>query len=603
MYGDNLRFESEHSGAMDFGPYGIGLGASITPTGSQLVNVDKAINWGLNNLEVTFGTQMSFQQQGHLAQLGKMEREELIRLAKINRVNLSLHAPHFDASGMSRNGFSEDARNHAVQEFKEMVKFADQIGINNNTKHIPIVIHGTEGAPSSPDPNNVMSFVNRDSGEVVTLQKKRVAYDENFLQEQGLKEGVHYFKAGKTKEGKALFEVSPKGEIEMYNQKKGEGMRSQYAHSLYWQDVTQREEAKSRMELERARQIKYMNESELRNKAQSAEQYNELLKIKNMNDADFDKLKLAAKNAVTQTMSYNEDLKRQKQELNNYERRFEKEGGQFVPTEKYAKEQAIKTIVDVAKYAAETKSEPKLVIENIYPEYVMGNPEFLASTIKEARKTFVKDVTRSKSDGGFGMNTSEAERKAKDIIGINFDIGHANMWKRYGKMPEVDKDGNYTGKTIKVNDETIKNWASMLQKEGLLKHVHIADNFGDYDAHLPVGLGNAPINKVMDELKKEGFGQEGQRAIMETFGMVNYGGNAFGVPASLYGMSAPLVSGGADWEMAAGSYFSGGYPMTGFQNFPDVNFQMYGVGFGGLPYATGGNMPGKDGKFSSTPMS
>jgi hypothetical protein len=277
-----------------------------------------------------------------------------------------------------------------------------------------------------------------------------------------------------------------------------------------------------------------------------------------------------------------------------------------VPSDRYAREKSIKTLVEVAKYAAAKKSEPHLVVENIFPEVVMGNPELLARTIEDARKKFVEEVSKSKSQGGLGMTTGEAQRKAQEMIGINFDIGHANLWKKYREMPEIDDKGNYTGKMTKVNDETIKNWASMLKEKGLLRHVHITDNFGDTDAHMPVGWGTAPINEVMDMLKKEGWGRQGERAIMETFGMVQYGGQGFGVPMSMYGMHTPLIGGGADWEMAAGSYFGGSYPMTGFQSFPDINYQLYGVGFGGLPYATGSALPGSKGpgsQFSGTPVS
>ena len=58
--------------------------------------------------------------------------------------------------------------------------------------------------------------------------------------------------------------------------------------------------------------------------------------------------------------------------------------------------------------------------------------------------------------------------------------------------------------------------------------------------------------------------------------------------------------------MASGSYFGASYPMTGFQSFPDINYQLYGVGFGGLPYATGSALPGSKGpgsQFSGTPVS
>lgn len=598
MYGDNLRFEGQHFGAMDFGSYGMGLGASVTPTGSQLVNVNTAINWGLNNLELTFG-QMSFQQQGALAQLGALERDELIRLSKMNQVNLSLHAPHYDAAGNTGQAFSEDARRMAVREFKQVVDFAEEIGTKMNVKGVPIVIHGAEAARSSPDPNTMMYAVNRDNGNLIPLTVNEVSYQDEFLKEQGLMtpdgrlmKGLIKKDENWTKE-RPVYKLLPMGQLKMQNKRTIEQIESQLAHTSYYRDFALRDLDGARSHLEKLKQMR-------------------------ANEEAINKAKKKVEDTLMELYAYEAEQRRQKAELNSYKQlyttktpdgkeRFE----MIVPTDRYAKEKSVQTIVDVAKYAAAQKSQPKLVVENIFPEVVMGNPDLLADTIEEARKKFVNDVSRSKSVGGLGMSRGDASRIAKDMIGINFDIGHANLWKKYGKIPKLDKNGNYVMDKdgivyTKANDDTIKKWAAMLQKKGLLKHVHITDNLGDQDAHMPVGWGNAPINDVVKMLRQQGWGKKGERAILETFGMVQYGGGAFGVPMSLYGMNMPLVSGGADWEMAQGSYFQAGYPMTGFQTFPDINYQMYGVGFGGLPYSTGGQMPGSKGpgsQFSGAPMS
>ena len=62
---------------------------------------------------------------------------------------------------------------------------------------------------------------------------------------------------------------------------------------------------------------------------------------------------------------------------------------------------------------------------------------------------------------------------------------------------------------------------------------------------------------------------------------------------------------GQTWENAGRSYFESGYAFTTGPILPDVNFQSYGVGFSGLPYATGGQIGGgkPGGGFSGTPMS
>jgi sugar phosphate isomerase/epimerase len=38
-----------------------------------------------------------------------------------------------------------------------------------------------------------------------------------------------------------------------------------------------------------------------------------------------------------------------------------------------------------------------------------------------------------------------------------------------------------------------------------VKHVHVADNFGFSDSHLPPGFGNVPNKELIQQLEKEGF--------------------------------------------------------------------------------------------------
>lgn len=569
---DHVHFDYEHHGAMDFGSYG--LGASVTPMGSQLVNANKAMNWGLNNLELTFQTGISFQQQGALAQLGKMERDEIIRLAKINQVNLSLHAPHFDAAGNTGQAFSEDARLTAVREFKNVIDFADQIGIQSKQMHVPIVIHGAEQTRASSDPETTMFVVNKLNGQMQALGAKEVTYDTDYLKKYDLRPGIDYkVMEGRKINNKQVIKILPLGELRLQNRHLVESINESLARSGYVENYTR----KQIDEYDNA-----LSSLEKQGK-QNTEQYKMYID--------------ESKRTRKELQALETQRATQEQELNYY-KNLSKEGGILVPTEQFTTEKVINTIVDVATYAAEKKSMPRLAVENIFPEVVMGNPDQLAETITQAREKFAERMAPK-------VGKSQAKEMAKEIIGINFDIGHANLWKKYGTVPSWNQK-EQRWDTVTADDAQIKKWAEKLQREGLLNHVHITDNWGDYDAHMPVGFGNAPIKEVMKMLRERGWGQgTNQRAIMETFGQVQYGGNAFGAPLSMYSMGTPLLSGGSDWEMAEGSYFQAGYPMTGFQTFPDINYQMYGVGFSGLPYATGANIPGKgdSSKFSDTPMS
>ncbi|MEM2899256.1 MAG: sugar phosphate isomerase/epimerase family protein [Thermoplasmata archaeon] len=74
------------------------------------------------------------------------------------------------------------------------------------------------------------------------------------------------------------------------------------------------------------------------------------------------------------------------------------------------------------------------------------------------------------------LETAEDLRNALETaeIGMCFDLGHANTTKR-------------TEELIKLKDKFV--------------NVHVHDNFGEKDAHLPVGIGNANISRTISELK------------------------------------------------------------------------------------------------------
>ncbi|MCM8765100.1 MAG: TIM barrel protein [Candidatus Omnitrophica bacterium] len=552
-----MRFEYAHFNSMDFGSYG--LGASVSPMGSQLMQTNMSINWGLQNLEVNLGTQMNFQQAGHLAQLGKIEREEMIRLAKLNRVNLSVHAPLFCAAGGYGEGMNETTRIKAVQELKESIKFADQIGSKTKVQNIPVVIHSVGQVPGNPMPEQMMYVADPETGRIILLERKEVVFPKAHLEKYHLKEKKKGDESGDYEvidknTNKIL--LYPQGKLKMVNKDQLDDMNREIAnirHQIHFYEQYAKE---ADMALQNP-EIRSDKEQFVRLQEQS-KMYHEL------------------RNQLIETEQ------RVRYQIEDLKQKYQKEGEfkYLVPTDELAKQKAIKSFVELGYEAYNKPSKPMIVVEQFSPELALGDPRKTAQLVKDAREELAKKLVKEK---GFSMD--HARKEASQVLAMNFDIGHANLWKRYGK---------------KYNDKEILKWVDEIAP--VVKHVHITDNFGDYDAHLPVGWGNAPIHEVMSKLKEKGW--KG-RAILETFGAVQYGGGGFGVPASLYSFGMPLVPGGPTWETAGRSYFEAGYSFTSGPILPDVNFQSYGVGFSGLPYATGaqigGGKPGE--KFSGTPMS
>jgi hypothetical protein len=183
-----------------------------------------------------------------------------------------------------------------------------------------------------------------------------------------------------------------------------------------------------------------------------------------------------------------------------------------------------------------------------------------------------------------GISKSEAEKQAKKLIGATWDVGHINMMRRYG-----------------YDDNDILNETKAVAP--YVKHIHLTDNFGYSDSHLPPGMGNVPIKKILEELEKNGKFDE-MRKIVEAGNFVQHFKksphpwtlSAFSSP--IYGMkNAPPY-----WNQvqdAVGSYF-GGYGTIN----PPQHHTLYGAGFTTMPVELGGAMPGAQGqsRFGGTPM-
>lgn len=69
----------------------------------------------------------------------------------------------------------------------------------------------------------------------------------------------------------------------------------------------------------------------------------------------------------------------------------------------------------------------------------------------------------------------------EENLKIAFDIGHAFLSSVYYKF-------------------SIKKWFDLLSPH--IQHIHIHDNFGNSDDHLPLGKGNMPIFDIFSEIKK-----------------------------------------------------------------------------------------------------
>jgi hypothetical protein len=260
----------------------------------------------------------------------------------------------------------------------------------------------------------------------------------------------------------------------------------------------------------------------------------------------------------------------------------------LIPAEEFTLPKAAETFASAAMRSYDISSNPEKFLskedaKDIRAAGIMGVAQAPIITIEnETDRAFARgdslrllvDKSRKMFEDKLVAEKHIPQQKAKEIseqiIGATWDVGHINLMKRYG-----------------YNEEQIA--AEIKKIKDVVKHVHIHDNFGSFDAHLAPGMGNVPIQAILKELQTEGKMPKGVRGIVEAGGYVmNFGENPtlktleyFRAPA--YGFQG-APSWGGESPMAGGyfmgsSAYSAGYGLM----LPPIHYSEYGAGFTGLP--------------------
>lgn len=154
------------------------------------------------------------------------------------------------------------------------------------------------------------------------------------------------------------------------------------------------------------------------------------------------------------------------------------------------------TAMEHTKKNKDKLAEPIFIApENFMPGQYGSHPDEIRELVVGARKEMVKKLVNQ------GYSKKDAEEKAKTHISATLDIGHMNLWRQHFERKE--------GETIEQRDERFNKWmlteTKKLAKEGIIKHVHLTDNFGYDDEHLTPGQGNVPMKEFIEQMEKEGI--------------------------------------------------------------------------------------------------
>ncbi len=591
----------------------IGAPTSIQ-TANQIQEVSNLLNQGVKTIELQPLSAEVFDQ------IPKQHFKEINRLQKLTGAETSIHAPVIEPSGITRDGWSETDREAAERQLKMVVDKSYDLDPQGNTL-INIHASAIPGAEFSPPPKEMVEQYKKQIREHERREptaedlkrleeKKLVAINQESKQQTAVEREIKYY----PEVGKEI--RTPRDEIGTINHtewvnsitnlafyKKEADETLKRAHAVLSPIIAMREKGEKIEEedltpqqtdalhqLGRTELFLENVESAFRTLYNKAYKYSEDEKVKKflkediavpwkkfsqerrkMIEAESRKKKpdflMGVDNVIKKSQLIDETLGKLRLIENNAPKVFK-------PVEDFVSDHSTDTFANVALHAYEKYGDhaPIISVENLFPGMAFSRSEQLKGLVDETRKKFVEGAVKK------GRSRSEAEKVAKKIIGATWDVGHLNILRK----------GGYT------EEELIKETKKIAP---YLKHIHLTDNFGYSDSHLPPGMGNVPTKKILEELEKAGV--KGKK-IIEAGAFVQH----FKVPptqAVLEALGSPVstMMAAPYWNQARttyGQYFSGYGPI-----FPEQSFSMYGAGFSGMPAELGGQMPGKQSRFAGTP--
>lgn len=553
-------------------------------TSNILQEVSSKLSSGVKNIELEMLAPDTFDN------IPTPQLKEVHRLSKLTGINVSVHGPVIDTTGINQRGggFSESERELAERKVASALLRSHDLDPKGN---IIVNFHSGEGLPGSDFKTlgkdreaKRLIVVDRETGRLNAVDEENRAYPSiSGVKEKKLSAEYRLDSQNKTGWDNSIFQIEVNREnAERIMQDIHPLIIARFAAAnagvLKPEEISKEEKAyfdKIHSAYEFTRQASLVADS-LFDKAYRFAKEDE--DVKRMNE-----LTEAAK-------EYSEMVGHQEGEKVNRERylnpklhsqalvklmgTLERSAPRSsVPIEEFAVKQSAKTYGNAAfeAYKKFKDTAPILTIENPPIGFALGTGQDVANLVEASREQFVKNAVDK-----LGMDEGAARKQAKKLIGATLDVGHMNMLRRQGFKEE----------------DVVKEAQKMAP---YLKHLHLSDNFGLEHTELPMGMGNVPLQKIMEKLKKEGVDFDKMRNIIEA-GPVWW--DSFGSPfyASLEGMGAPVRTTGVApyWNQSPGFYqgYAGGLAGPWL---PSINYESFGAGFTNLPSELGGSRQGAQG--------
>lgn len=578
-----------------------GLGAPTKPdTANQIQQVNQLLNQGIVPIEVGALSPEVFDQ------IPKQHFKEIKRMSDLTGSKISVHAPIVEPSGMGEQGWSEASQKLAEKQLTEVVEKSYEMDPDGN---IPITIHsagimGSEYAIKNGEKiRDKLLVVDRDSGKPVNVLEQEQYFS---LMPEPKEEIIEKLESGKITQEQIknmppekIYEteknLSPERRLDMmnntqwrdsidqliFNKERADEILQTNAPVIahLWESIEKGtfdenkltpNQKQARIHLQNA--YTYLEDTQ----QHVSSLFNKAYKLGDQTDRE--KLDQVQKNFVEQLNKDGSPLGQSMALQKAMEGLKKVKPKLFQPMEEFALEKSSQTFANVAlnSYDKFGDKSPTISIENLPTGFAFSSMEDMNKLITESRNKFANELMEKK-----GFSQKEAQRKAEKVIGMTLDVGHLNIAKKKGFQ---DKD------LMKEVEQIAKH----------VKHVHLTDNFGYSDSHLPPGMGNVPFKDILERLEKEGYSG---RQIVEAGGFVQHFGQSPYLP-SLEAFGSPIYADGLSpyWNQTIG--LQQGY-LSGYgQMLPQGHFQTYGIpSFSNLPTELGGNRAGGQGsRLSGNPM-
>jgi len=576
------------------------IGVTTDPfTSNQLQKVSEKVSTGAKHIEV------SAIQLKTMDAIPKQQFAEMNRLRKLVGVDLTLHAPIIEPTGVTKQGWNESDRLNAERQMTSVLRRSHEMDPKGN---LVVTFHSSAGLPE-PETRII-----NEKGEE-ELKEFWVA-NEDTGQFSNISAEVNYFKKEQKLDTKTL--IKKRNEDTWYRELQSVNFNASQGASIIEKAMSEVVDGKYTL------MPKEKQEALLEAYRKVVKGEKEIKEIEELKPALEPRINELTHGDVYLRSIYGEfqnmfnraykaaemyDLKEDKNKLDKFRdevagkvKEMEEDPSKvglladelikgvnvlrsitppqtIKPLREWAIEKASTTFANVAfdAYNKFKDSAPIISIENPPVGMGLSRAEDLRDLVRKSRDKFV-DIAKDK----LNLSKAEAEEQAEKLIGVTWDVGHINMLRGHG----------YEEKHLIAQTKTVAPF---------VKHVHLSDNFGLEHTELPMGMGNVPTKKMLDLI--HGYNDKVKKIAETGDWFSRQGGLGMtGTPhrQTLEAVGSPVFGGEMPyWNQIAAT--SGQYSVGMGEISPQIHHSMYGAGFSNLPVELGGQMGGRS-RVSGAPI-